>query len=215
MEISRTGKFKVPYFGGLPYLSGDKIVRLWLKAQGNKLLHPRYKELVAAIDNEEALEKMLKVFNVDEHGYPVIPTHQLFECSRNAARLAGIWYKYKVSNEGWSTSILLEPINCSLTNGKLIKAPDGVDVRTVTTKVNRKTVSFFTAYQYINAGATFDMKLSFPEDLVTKVTKVKNADTIYEPDPEKSQECANMVLDKMGSVGLGAFRSRYGKFAWV
>ncbi|MCP4976785.1 MAG: hypothetical protein GY931_11540, partial [Maribacter sp.] len=69
--------------------------------------------------------------------------------------------------------------------------PDGVDTYTVTA-----VRSFFKAYEYINPETTFDATMHFDDELFT-------------------EEQIELVLNKCGGIGLGAFRARFGKFVWV
>jgi len=156
---------------------------------------------------------------VDGDNEPVIGNWMLVECSRNAAKLAGIWPKFTVSADLWKNSIQFWPVHIPLTrNGSIIREPDTVEPYTITTRVQSKggskMASFFKAYQAIKAGAQFEMSISFPDDLCTKV-EGRGATKQIVADVEKTQECVNAVLDKMCIVGLGAYRLRFGKFRFV
>lgn len=213
MEITRKGKFITDFYGGKAYLSGDEIVKNWLESQSDRLLHPRYRELKSAIGNESKLEDILSVFNTNGDGEPVIGNWMLFECSMTAAKLSGTWSKFMVSADQWENSIQFTPVHAVLKqNGKLIKEPQGVEVYTISLK--KPPRSFFKAYQIIKAGATFKVTLGFPDDLCTSV-EGKGQNKIFKPDPKQSKECIMTVMDKMGDVGLGAYRRRFGKFEWV
>ncbi len=215
MEWNLKGEFTTDFYAGKPFLPGDKVVKNWLESQIDKLLHPKYKELKSAVGNEDALEKILSVYNVDKKGYPIIGNWMLFQCSMAAVKLAGTWGKYKVSRDKWKPSIQFSPLHINLNNGKLTKKPDGVEVYTVTTKsATGKMVSFFKAYQTIKTGNTFECKLTVPDDLCEKVSGTAK-DKIFEPDLDMTKKCVEDVLSYMQIVGLGAFRERFGKFEWV
>jgi len=192
MEITKRAKFTTPVMGGKGYLSGDQAVKNWLESQSKRLLHPRFKAIQDAIGNEKKLEEILSVFNVDKDGCPIIGSWMLLRCSFNAQKLANTWKKHQVSADQWRASIAFAPASCNIFNGKKVKDPDGVDVYTISLKDGR---SFFKAYQYIEAGTTFDFVLSV--------------------DDEIPEECVGAVLDKMQIVGVGAFRERFGKFEYV
>lgn len=94
MEIIKKAKFITDFYGGKPYLSGDKIVKNWLESQQDRLLHPRFRGLKEAMGNESKLEDILSVFNTDGKNEPIIGDWMLMECSRNAAKLANVWGKF-------------------------------------------------------------------------------------------------------------------------
>ena len=214
MELTRTGKLVVPVFGSKGYLEGDELVRGWLDSQiDGALEHPRYLPVVKAMESEKKLAEMLKCFNVDADGSPIIGDWMLYRCSINAAKLAGTWYKYKVSKEKWMSSVRFSPIHVSLNNGNAIKEPDGVEVFPTKGK-------FFTAYQFIKAGATFTFTITVADDLILTPNSYKDEETgkqitEYIPDFDKIAECVDAVLEKMQIVGIGAFRERFGKFIYV
>jgi len=210
MEITKKAKFVTDFYGGKGYLSGDVVVQNWLESQADRLLHPRFRDLKNALGNETKLEEILSVFNVDGNGRPVIGNWMLFECSRGAAKVAGIWTKFQVSYDVWQNSVQFTPSHVGLMNGRKITKPDFVEVYTVSLKDR----SFFKAYQVIKRGAEFEFRISFPEDLCTKVEGRGKAKEIL-PDEEKSTACVEAVLDKMASVGLGAYRRRFGKFEYI
>lgn len=221
MEITKELKFTTRCYGGKSFLPEDKVVLNWLKAQQDRLLHSRFKALKDAIGNDEKLGELLSVFNTDEEDRPIIGDWMLLECSINAQKMAGTWSKFQVSADKWVSSVNFTPMKCNFYNGKIIEGPDGVEVYGCKPR-DRKT-PFFTAYQYLNAGAKMKMTINFPDDLCEKPADKKDdkdgkkdgKDVISNPDPEMSEACVNTVLDKMQRVGLGAFRRRFGKFEWV
>jgi len=211
MEISTQCKFITDFYGGKSYLPGSQIIKNWLEAQRDRLLNPKLKELKDALGNEEELEKILCVFNSDSNSYPAIGDWMLFECARNAAKLANTWGRFGVSADTWKDYVKFSPSTVNLYNGQIIKQAQGVEGYPITTKIGGRRVSFFKAYQLIRAGATFQFTMSYPEDLCTKI-EGKGKDKAIVPDPEKSSECAKAVISKMGNIGLGAYRIRFGKF---
>jgi hypothetical protein len=214
MKFERRGRLTTDLYGGKPYLSGDEIVKNWLVSQQDRLLQPRYKKLKDAIGNEKKLEEILSILNTNGEGHPIIGNWMLFRCSVNSQKIVGTWNKFQVSADQWKDNALFSPSFVGLNNGKPIKSPQSVEVYTVSTKIEGKIRSFFKAYQVIEAGAEFDFTLEVSDDLCEKV-EGKGANKIYEPDEKRTKMCAEAVLEKMQTVGLGAFRERFGKFEYV
>jgi hypothetical protein len=215
MELTRRGKFVTPFFGSAGYLEGDEIVRGWLDSRHDVLQHPKMLPVKKAMDSDKELAKMLKVFNTDETASPIIGDWMLFRCSINAAKLAGTWYNFKVSKEKWMNSVRFSPMHVTLHDGDGSKKEEADGMQVFPTKG-----SFFTAYQFINAGVTFEFTITIADDLVLVADKVydedsKKSNTEYIPDFDKMSECVGAVLDKMQMVGLGAFRERFGKFIFI
>jgi len=216
MEITKRARFVQDFYGGKAFLPGDQLVRNWLESQQDRLLHPRFAQLKDALGNETKLEEILSVFNVNGDNEPIIGNWMLHECSMDASKLAGTWTRYKVSFDVWENSVQFSPVHVPLqNNGSVIKEGQFVEVYTVTVKRGKnKGNSFFKAYQGIMAGAEFEFKIEYPDDLCTKIEgKGKNKQIM--PDPEKSTECVNSVLDKMATIGCGAYRRRFGSFEYV
>jgi hypothetical protein len=214
MEFPRKARATTDIYGGKGYLTGDVLVRNWLKSQADRLLAPQFKKLMDAIENEKKLEEILSVFNTDDKGYPIIGDWMLYRCSINAQKIAGTWGKFGVSADAWKDGVTFSPSFVYMNNGKQIKAPESVEVYTVTTKIDGKVRSFFKAYQVIRAGAEFKFTLNVADDLCEKV-EGKGSDKIYAADVKKTETCAEAVLDKMQTVGIGAFRERFGKFEYI
>lgn len=214
MEFKKKAKATTDIYGGKGYLSGDTLVKNWLTSQSDRLLAPQYKKLKDAIDNEKKLEEILSTFNTDDKGHPVIGNWMLYRCSVNAQKIAGTWNKFGVSADAWKDGVTFSPPFIYLNNSKRIKAPESVEVYTVSTKVDGKMRNFFKAYQVIKAGAKFQFTLDVPEDLCEKVEGT-GANKIYTADEKKTKICAEAVLDKMQTVGIGAFRERFGKFEYI
>ena len=216
MEITKKMKFKTDFYGSKAYLPGDELVQGWLESQQDRLLHPRFRALKDAVGNEKKLEEILSVFNVNGNGEPIIGSWMLHQCSINAAKLANTWGKFQVSKDRWKDSVQFTPAIVSISsNGGVLKKAESVEVYTVTVKGGRGgSRSFFKAYQIIKAGAEFEFTIDVPEDLCEK-QEGKGQDKIFYSDKEGSITCANTILDKMGSVGVGAYRLRFGKFEGI
>lgn len=212
MEIKKRARFTTDFYGGKGYLSGDEIVRRWLESQQNKLLHPRFKELKEAVGNESKLEDILSTFNTNGNGEPIIGDWMLLECSKGAAKLANTWGQFQVSKDVWKDSVRFTPSKIMIyRDGEIIENPDFVEVYSVSLKDGR---SFFKAYQAIKAAAEFEFTITVPDDLCMK-TEGRGKDKIFIADEEKTLKCVNVVLDRMGMVGLGAYRLRFGKFEYA
>lgn len=211
MELTRNPKTTVLTCGGQPYMSGNKLVKSWLETTANKLNNPNHEKLQKAMKVDSKLEEMLKVFNVDNKGYPVIKAHMLFRCSLNAAKLVDTWNKYKVSAERWKSLVRFTPEDCSLFNGKQLKTADGV----MTVPISPKgKPSFFASYQTVNEGTTFTFKIIVSDSLCQKASG-KGKEKIMDADLPQTKKCVNEVLDMMCLVGVGAYRDKYGKFKYV
>lgn len=215
MEIKKRARFTTDFYGGKAYLPGDTLVKNWLESQHDRLLHPRFKELKDALGNEEELEKILSVFNTNGEGEPIIGSWMLKECSMDAAQRAGIWNKFKVSFDQWKDSIGFSPLHVGLYNGGAVNTPHGVEVYTVTVKRGpNKGRSFFKSYQYVNAGTEFEFTLTVADDLCVR-TEGRGQDKIFHADEERVALVAETVLNKMCTVGIGAYRLRFGNFQYI
>jgi hypothetical protein len=180
-------------------------------------MHPQLKAVKVALENEDTLAEILKVFNQNGEGYPIIGSWMLFECSRNAAKRANTWTGFGVSADAWKDLISFSPNHITLNNGKgIIKEAEDVVSYPITTKSKggKPGSSFFVAYQTIKAGAKFKFAISYSEDLCTKI-EGRGQDKQIVPDPEKSTQCVEAVLDKMQTRGLGAYSVRFGKFEYI
>ena len=214
MEVIKKAQFVTDFYGGKPYLPGTEVVKDWLESQQDRLLNPRMKELKDALGNEVELEKILSVFNANGNNEPIIGNWMLLECGMNAAKLANTWTRFQVSADIWRENVFFSPGQVLLfRNGQLIEEPEGVEAYTVTTKRVKPVRSFFKAYQLIEVEASFEFVCEYPEDLCTKIEGSGKSKQIL-PDPERSLECVDAVLDKMCLVGLGAYRLRFGKFKY-
>jgi hypothetical protein len=212
MEITKKARFVTKYYGGAPYLPGDELVKTWLESQQDRLLNPRYRALKDALGNEKKLEEILSVFNTNGDQEPIVGNWMLKRCSMNAAKQAGTWSKYQVSQDYWRDSVRFSPEHCTLFRGKkIITEAESVDVYTVSLKDGR---SFFKAYQSISPEAIFRFTIVFPDDLCLK-KEGRGKDAKMVADIKRTKSCVNDVLDKMSMIGVGAYRERFGKFEYV
>jgi len=196
MEITKTGKFITDFYGSAPALGASGILSKWVEdKQSAWLLSWADKVKKRGQDAIGALEEILSVFHRDSDGNPILGNWMLRRCLVTTGEAIFNALKDKTHPKKAIIPMavkLVEPFQIHINNGKLVKEPNGVKTYTVTTKGR----SFFKAYEYIEAGTAFDATIYFDETLM-------------------SEENINQLLDKCGSVGVGAFRERFGKFVWV
>ena len=196
MEITKKGKFITGYMGSTPAVGSTGILKKWVEDKQDASLLSWADQIKKKGETaEQALENILSVFHRDKNGNPILGNWMLRRCLIVTGQT--IFNALKDKSHPKKSVIpmaiqLVEPLHMPLQNGKLITTPDKVKTFTISLK-NR---SFFKAYEYIKEGAEFEAKVYFDEELL-------------------SEEHMNMILDKCGSVGVGAFRERYGKFEWV
>jgi hypothetical protein len=196
MEITKKGKFITDFYGSAPALGAEGILQKWIDDKQTAWL-ASWAEQVAKKGQTaiQALEEILSVFHRDIEGKPVIGNWMLRRCLIVTGQAI---FNAKKNNSHPKKQVipmaiqLVEPININIHNGKILKVPDGVKTYTCTVK-NR---SFFKAYEFIKVGTTFDATIFYDEELL-------------------SEEHMNQLLEKAGSIGVGAFRERFGKFEWV
>lgn len=200
MELKKRGKFITDFYGSLPMLGAETVLAKWIEDKQNKwLLSWAEKIKTGGQTAMNALEKNLSVFHKDEEGKPILGNWMLRKCLIVTGQTI---FNAKNNKEHPKKDIipmaikLVRPEMINLINGKTIKAPDGVKTYTVTTKVKGQPSSFFKAYEYILAGAEFEAEICFDDEFIKK-------------------KQINLLLDKAGSIGVGAFRERFGKFKWI
>ena len=197
MEITKKAQFIADYYGSSPAGGALKTVLNWIDDRQMKgLMSFAAQTQKKGEDADQALERILSVFHRDENGFPVIGNWMLQRCLIvtgmtifNAQR-----DKSHPKQDAIKNAVLTaEPIPfINVRNGAVIEKPGGVE----TYAVSKKTKSFFKAYEYIIAGATFEFTAHFDDNLI-------------------SDEHIKMIIDRAGSFGLGAFRERFGKFKYV
>jgi len=196
MDITKKARFVTDFYGSAPAVGAEGILQKWIDDKQNDWLlswADKIKKKGQTAIN--ALEDILSVFHRNGSKEPILGNWMLRKCLTVTGE--AIFNAQKDRTHPKKAVIpmavtLVEPIHINLYNGDLIKEPHAVKTYTVTTKKN----SFFKAYEVINAGSTFEAKMYFDDELL-------------------SEEHINMILDKAGLVGVGAFRERFGKFEWV
>lgn len=197
MEITKKGRFITDFYGSAPALGAEGILAKWVEDKTNAWLLSWAEQVKKKGQTAiQALEEILSVFHRDNKNNPILGNWMLRKCLIVTGQT--IFNAMKDKSHPKRSIIpmavqLVEPIHINISNGNgIINKPDGVKTYTVTVK-NR---SFFKAYEYIKAGSAFETTIYFDEELL-------------------SEEHIELLLNKSGSVGVGAFRERFGKFEWV
>ena len=197
MEITKKGRFITDFYGSAPALGAEGILAKWVEDKTNAWLLSWAEQVKKKGQTAiQALEEILSVFHRDNKNNPILGNWMLRKCLIVTGQT--IFNAMKDKSHPKRSIIpmaiqLVEPIHINISNGNgIVSKPDGVKTYTVTVK-NR---SFFKAYEYIKAGSTFETTIYFDEELL-------------------SEEHIELLLNKSGSVGVGAFRERFGKFEWM
>ncbi len=197
MEIKKKGKFITDVYGTQPLVGNQGILERWVKdKQDDALMSFGDKIKKKSETSMDALEKILSVFHRDSAGTPIIGNWMMQRCLIVTAQ--ALFNAMKDKSHPKKSVIpmaitLIEPVNIAIENGRPMKEPHGVRTHTVSLASGR---SFFKAYEYIESGTTFEVTIHFDDELF-------------------SQENIDLVLAKCGSIGLGAYRARFGKFVWI
>lgn len=204
IEMKRRGQFVTRVYGSAP-AEGNQAV--FEDFQRNKIYDAVYSYARAKLKKNEKIDmksmQILKIFHREVKGQPVLGSWAIRRALLNTA---GIIFNSKV-NECHPLQkhigIVIGPVTPYLipfTRGKrLITKPDGVDTHTTSTKEGNKTKSFFTAYEYVEPGAVFELTLRFDNGKGGKIQ------------PKAVEE----LLEYLPMIGFGAYRERFGKFEWI
>jgi hypothetical protein len=200
LEVTKKGKFVTDFYGSAPALDASEILKKWLEDKQNDWLlswaDQKKKKGQEAIN---VLEEILSIFHRDENNYPILGSWMLRRCLVVTGQTIFNAMKNKTDPKKDLIPMavqLVEPINMNIYNGSIVKEPFGVKTCTITKTTSGKSLSFFKAYEYIKSGTTFETIITFDDELIT-------------------EEHINKLLSKCGSVGVGAFRERFGKFIWI
>lgn len=196
MKISKKARLVTDFLGSAPAQGAEGILQKWIDDKQTAWL-ASWAEQVAKKGQTalNVLTEILSIFHRDKENRPIIGNWMLRRCLIVTGQT--IWNAMKDKTHPKRNIIpmaiqLVEPIHINVFNGKIIEKPDGIKTFTVSLK-NR---SFFKAYEFIKAGSTFETEIFFDDELLDK---------------ERVEE----LLSKAGSVGIGAFRERFGKFEWI
>ncbi len=199
MEIQKKARFLTDFYGSAPAKGAQGILEKWIADKQTAWLASWAEQIAkkgqGAID---VLEEILSIFHRHE-GKPILGNWMLRRC----LVITGQTIFNAMVNKGDPKKDmipmaikLVEPIFIKLSNGngKQIERPEGV--KTYTVSLSKKNRSFFKAYETISAGAVFETKMLIDETILTPA-QIDN------------------ILNRCGSVGVGAFRERFGKFEWI
>lgn len=196
MEITKTARLITDVYGSSPAVGAEGILKKWIDDKQTAWLASWAEQMAKKGQTAiNVLEEILSIFHRDKNGAPVIGNWMLRRCAVVTGQTIfnAIKDKSHPKRDLIPVSIsLVEPYHINFVNGRRVEKPDGVKTYTVSIK-NR---SFFKAYEYINAGATFKATFFVDDELL-------------------GEENTRKLFSKMGSVGIGAFRERFGKFEWI
>lgn len=196
MEIKKTARFITDFYGSAPALGAEGIIKLWIENKQMKWLASWAEQIAKKGQTAmNVLEEILSVFHRNGNDEPILGNWMLRKCLIVTGQTIFNAQKDKTHPKKGIIPMavqLVEPIHITLKNGNLIKKPDGVKTYTVTVKGR----SFFKAYEFIKAGSTFETTMYFDDEIL-------------------EEEHINLILEKCGSIGVGAFRERFGHFEWV
>lgn len=197
MEIKKTAKFVTDFLGSAPAIGAESVISNWIQDKQTKWLESWASQQAKKGENaHQILENILSIFHRNGDGKPILGNWMLRRCLIITGQTIFNAQKDKTHPKKGIIPMavqLVEPIHINLFfDGKLIERPHGVKTFTVTVKGR----SFFKAYEYIKAGSTFEATMFFDDELL-------------------GEDHIDLILQKAGSIGVGAFRERYGKFEWV
>lgn len=198
--VKGTGRTILDTYGGTPAIGIEGILQKWIEDTQNKWLLTFAQK--AAKKGETAihvLEQILSLFHRDTDNNPVLGNWMLKRCLINSGLAIFNATKDKTHPSQQRIPYLvknIEPFHIHLHNGSLITQPTGIRTYTISKPEGKKTKSFFKAYEYIKAGATFEVTMEFDKTMLTR-------------------ECLDKLLAKAQDTGLGSFRERFGKFEWI
>lgn len=187
------GKFFTDFYGSAPAIGAEGILKKWCEDKQNDWLLSWADQIKKKGQNAmEALEQILSVFHRDEKNNPILGAWMLRKCLIVTGQTMFNAQKDKSHPKKNSIPMginLIDPIHINVFNSKRISSPDNIKTYTVSL-TNR---SFFKAYEVIKSGTTFEAQIHADEEILSK----KHMD---------------MIINKCGLIGVGAFRERFGKF---
>jgi hypothetical protein len=141
----------------------------------------------------ETLERILSVCHRNDQEQPVIGNWMFSRCYMNTVQAffnARENKSHPKQSQAKMALRIIQPFMITMNNdGQIISKPDGVQTYAM-------GKGFFKAYEYVKAGAEFELTFDFDSDVL-------------------KEEQRDYALTKMGLVGVGAFRERFGKFEWI
>jgi len=194
MERIVKAKFITDFYGSAPALGAQEVMKRYVEDKIDKAFLSFIDGIKKKGDTiTDKAAEILSVFHRDDNGYPVMGNWMLKKClvttgenSFNALKDKSHPKKQIVKN----SIIYVEPMpHVNVYNGSIVKQPSGV--RTYTVTVGNR--SFFKAYEWIPKGTTFEFKVTYDETML-------------------HEEHMELMLQRCGRFGVGAFRERFGKF---
>lgn len=196
MEIIKKGRFVTNFYGSDSAVGAEGILEKWIEDKQSASMLSWVEQIKKKGQTAlKALEEILSVFHRNKDNEPILGNWMLRKCLIVTGQTIFNAMKDKTHPKRSIIPMAImtvEPFEIGLVNGGKVKKPDFIKTCTITTK-NR---SFFKAYEVVNAGTTFETTIHFDDELLSK-------------------EHIDMILNKCGMVGVGAFRERFGKFEWV
>lgn len=193
MEVTKRGKFVTDFYGSRPALGYEGILRGYVESTSDKALLSMAAQAKKKGEKAiETLERILSVCHRNEEGSPVIGSWMFSRCYMNTCQAffnARENKSHPKQSQAKMALRAIQPFLVTMKNGKLIKKPDGVSTYAM-------GKGFFKAYEYVKSGAEFEVTFDFDPDVL-------------------KEEQRDYVMAKMGLVGVGAFRERFGKFNWL
>jgi len=197
MEIIKKGVFITDFYGSVSAEGAESVLKKWIDdKQSAALLSWAEKVAKKGQTAFDTLTEILSILHRDDDGNPVIGNWMFRKCLITTGET--IFNALKDKSHPKRALIpmgitLVEPLLINLTRkGKIIANPEGVKTYTVTTK----KASFFKAYEFVKAGAEFEVKIYVDDELL-------------------KEEHVATLLEKCGSIGVGSFRERFGKFKFI
>jgi len=194
MEIAKKGKFVTDFYGSRPALGYEGVLSGYIETSADKALLSMAGQAKKKGEKAiETLERILSVCHRSNEGWPVIGNWMFSRCYINTCQAffnARENKNHPKQSQAKMALRTIQPYLISMNNeGIPIIKPDGVQTYAM-------GKGFFKAYEYVKAGAEFELTFDFDSDVL-------------------KEEHRDYALNKMCLIGVGAFRERFGKWVWV
>lgn len=193
MEIKKHCKFRRDFAGTQPAIGAEMVVANWITGNENALLSFADQIKKKGETAQDAFANILKIHHRNGDGSPYLGGWMIKRCLICTGQ--GIFNAKKDPTHPKKDIIAkaiqeVTPVEIFLyRNGNKITKHDYV--KTFTTTVRGR--SFFSAYEFIRAGAEFDCNIIIDDELL-------------------EDWHIDKILSKCGDFGAGGFRERYGQF---
>jgi hypothetical protein len=193
MEVTKKGRFTTDFYGSRPSMGYEAILKGYVEQTSDKALLSMAAQVKKKGEKVvEVLERILSVCHRDDKGRPYIGNWMFLACWKKTC-ITFFNVKENKNHPKQDRAVkaikLINPREIYMTNGRVIDKPTGV-------RTYAMGKGFFKAYEYVKAGAEFEITFDFDSDVL-------------------SEEHRDYALSKMGLIGVGAFRERFGKFEWI